>query len=62
MSDDYRDMIEVANSTAAKSPNRGRKVGAVLLNASGDFVIASCNTIAAGVKDREERHAKPECY
>lgn len=40
---------------AASSPNRIRKVGAVLIADDGTE-IAACNTFPAGVQDLEERH------
>lgn len=40
---------------AASSPNRVRKVGAVLIADDG-AEIAACNTFPAGVRDLEERH------
>ena len=40
---------------AAKSPNRVRKVGAVLLARDGTEV-AACNTFPDGVRETDERH------
>lgn len=45
-----------ALAAAASSPNRVRKVGAVLV-ASDGTEIAACNTFPAGVRDLDERHA-----
>lgn len=41
---------------AARSPNRVRRVGAVLVGREGARIVA-CNTFPAGVRDTEERHA-----
>jgi dCMP deaminase len=48
--------IETALRAASLSPNRVRKVGAVLVVRDGTE-IAACNTFPAGVRDLEERHA-----
>jgi len=47
--------IETALRAASLSPNRVRKVGAVLVARDGTE-IAACNTFPAGVRDLEERH------
>jgi len=49
-------MMEAALRASAASPNRVRKVGAVLATKDGTE-IAACNTFPAGVRDLEERHA-----
>jgi dCMP deaminase len=49
--------IETALRAASLSPNRVRKVGAVLVARDGTE-IAACNTFPAGVRDLEERHAR----
>jgi dCMP deaminase len=48
--------IETALRAASLSPNRVRKVGAVLVARDGTEITA-CNTFPAGVRDLEERHA-----
>ena len=48
--------LRAAQFASAHSPNRVRKVGAVLVARDGT-VIAACNTFPAGVRDTEERHA-----
>ncbi len=48
--------IETALRAASLSPNRVRKVGAVLVARDGTE-IAACNTFPVGVRDLEERHA-----
>ena len=45
-----------ALSAAAHSPNKVRKVGALLVLRDGTE-IAGCNTFPSGVRDLEERHA-----
>jgi dCMP deaminase len=48
--------MPVALRAAAMSPNRVRKVGAVLATQGGGE-IAACNTFPPGVRDIDERHA-----
>lgn len=48
--------MQAALIAAAPSPNRVRKVGAILALHDGTQ-IAACNTFPAGVRDLEERHA-----
>jgi dCMP deaminase len=48
--------MKAAHGVAALSPNRARKVGAVL-GARDGTEITACNTFPAGVRDLEERHA-----
>ena len=47
--------MEAALRASASSPNRVRKVGAVLALSDRTEIIA-CNTFPAGVQDLEERH------
>src|ERR1700735_297952 len=48
--------MRAAQLAASRSPNRVRRVGAVLVARDGTE-IAACNTFPAGVRDIEERHA-----
>jgi dCMP deaminase len=48
--------IETALRASLLSPNRVRRVGAVLVARDGTE-IAACNTFPPGVRDLEERHA-----
>ncbi|HXW20403.1 MAG TPA: deaminase [Roseiarcus sp.] len=48
--------IQKALRAGAASPNRVRKVGAVLVSHDG-VEIAACNDFPPGVRDLEERHA-----
>ncbi len=48
-------MFDAAIVAARNSPNRVRKVGAVLQPSDGGPVIAQCNTYPDGVADTEER-------
>ena len=57
---DIEALVELAITTARKSPGRPRKVGAVLVLADGTTTIAACNDFPAGVHDLEARHADPE--
>jgi len=51
------EFLDEAICVARHSPNRVRKVGAVLQAARGAPTITACNTYPAGVRDLEERHA-----
>jgi dCMP deaminase len=48
--------MSAALRVATASPNRVRRVGAVLVVRDGTE-IAACNTFPAGIRDLEERHA-----
>lgn len=48
-------LMDLAVKTANRSPNRPRKVGAVIILADGEE-IAACNDYPRGVRDLEERH------
>jgi dCMP deaminase len=48
--------MQAAQFASFRSPNRVRRVGAVLVARNGTE-IAACNTFPAGVRDIEERHA-----
>jgi dCMP deaminase len=48
--------MAAAARASLESPNRVRRVGAVLVARDGTE-IAACNTFPAGVRDIEERHA-----
>ena len=48
--------MQAAQLASCRSPNRVRRVGAVLVARDGTE-IAACNTFPAGVRDIEERHA-----
>jgi dCMP deaminase len=48
--------MQAARLASSRSPNRVRRVGAVLVARDGTE-IAACNTFPAGVRDIEERHA-----
>ena len=48
--------MAAALQVAAKSPNRVRQVGALLVTGGG-VAIAACNTFPAGIADTDERHA-----
>ncbi len=52
--------VELAITTARRSPSRPRKVGAVLVLADGQTTLAACNDFPSGVRDTEARHASPE--
>jgi dCMP deaminase len=47
--------MEMALRASSLSPNRVRRVGAILVARDGTE-IAACNTFPAGVRDLEERH------
>lgn len=48
--------MAIALRASSRSPNRVRRVGAVLVARDGAEIVA-CNTFPAGVRDTEERHA-----
>jgi len=48
--------MRAAFHASARSPNRVRQVGAVLVLRDGTE-IAACNTFPAGIRDLDERHA-----
>ena len=52
------ELLNAAIAAARGSPNRQRKVGAVLVPLSGGAsrIIRACNTYPQGVQDTEERH------
>ena len=49
------ELMRLAQEAARKSPNRVRKVGAVLAVAGGAHIMR-CNDFPDGVRDLEERH------
>jgi dCMP deaminase len=49
------ELMSLAKKAARESPNRVRKVGAVLAAADGTR-ITSCNDFPSGVRDLDERH------
>ncbi len=49
-------LMDIAARAAADSPNRVRKVGAVILSADGSEPITGCNTFPKGVRDLAWRH------
>lgn len=49
-------LIDNAIAAARSSPNRVRRVGAVLLPRDGGPPLSACNTYPQGVRDTEERH------
>ncbi len=53
---DTDDLLDAAIAVARQSPNRVRKVGAVLLPRDGSAALAACNTWPSGVHETEERH------
>jgi dCMP deaminase len=50
-------LMDQAILAARQSPNRVRKVGAVLVATEGGATVTACNTFPRGVRDLEERHA-----
>jgi dCMP deaminase len=49
-------LMDFAAGAAAKSPNKVRKVGAVILTCDAAEPIAACNTFPNGVADLDWRH------
>jgi len=50
------DLMDAAIVAARQSPNRVRRVGAVLVPANGATPVLACNTYPRGVQDTEQRH------
>lgn len=50
------ELLDAAIVAARLSPNRLRKVGAVLLPTGGTGALSACNTYPRGVQDTELRH------
>ena len=50
------ELLDTAIAAARHSPNRVRKVGALLLPAGGEPMLSACNTYPHGVQDTELRH------
>lgn len=50
------EMMQAAIAAARFSPNRIRKVGAVLVPKHGAVTLSGCNTFPHGVQDTEQRH------
>lgn len=50
------ELLEAAITAARQSPNRIRKVGAVLLPLGGKETFRACNTYPRGVQNNEFRH------
>ena len=49
-------LLDAAITAARQSPNRQRRVGAVLLPIGGQQPISACNTYPRGVQDTDLRH------
>lgn len=49
-------LLDAAIEAARGSPNRVRRVGAVLVSANGQARLSACNTFPQGVHDTEFRH------
>ena len=49
-------LLDTAITAARHSPNRVRRVGAVLFPADGRAPVSACNTYPRGVRDTEARH------
>jgi len=54
---DTEQLLDAAIRAARASPNRVRKVGAVLVLADGTTTLSHCNSVVRGVADLEQRHA-----
>ena len=50
------ELLDAAITAARQSPNRQRRVGAVLLPADGQPWLSACNTYPRGVQDTDLRH------
>ena len=54
---DNEQLLDAAIATARQSPNRVRRVGALLQPADDGPPLRACNTFPHGVTDTEQRHA-----
>ena len=50
------ELLDAAITAARQSPNRQRRVGAILLPAGGKEPLSACNTYPRGVQDTDLRH------
>jgi dCMP deaminase len=55
---DIDKLLAQAIAVARKSPNRPRKVGAVIVLADNNTRIEACNDFPQGVRDLEDRHGE----
>ena len=53
---DIDGLLGMAAAAAARSPNRIRQVGAIILTCDDGEPIAACNTFPDGVADLDWRH------
>jgi dCMP deaminase len=53
---DINALMDMAKAAAEGSPNKVRKVGAVIEFADGGDMISACNTFPEGVADEDWRH------
>ena len=62
LSRDEAILLAIARRAAEDSPDRSRKVGAVIVDALGDIVSVGCNTLPQGVEHSDEFLSRPAKY
>jgi len=62
LSSDETVLLAIARRVAEDSPDRSRKVGAVIVDAFGDIVSVGCNTLPDGVEHSDEFLSRPAKY
>lgn len=62
LSEAEQQLLAVARRVAEDSPDRSRKVGAVIVDPNGDIVAVGCNTLPEGVEHSDEFLSRPAKY
>ena len=62
LSEVEQQLLTVARRVAEDSPDRSRKVGAVIVGPNGDIVAMGCNTLPEGVEHTDEFLSRPAKY
>lgn len=62
LSDDETSLLAIARRVAEDSPDRSRKVGAVIIAPNGEIISVGCNTLPDGVEHSDEFLSRPAKY
>ena len=57
-----KQLLELARLVAEDSPDRSRKVGAILINANFHIIAGTCNTLPLGVPHEDQYLERPAKY